>query len=206
MILAMRYTGLLMLALLGWSAAAPAADSMRCGSRLVAVEARAAEVLLACGEPDYRDTWNFQQPRTGNWVSDVEEWYYNFGSNQLLRVLKFRNGKLVDIDADGYGYNASAARACRPEDIVEGLSKFRLMISCGEPLTRKAESGYRPLREREYRGGGWSSSRDNYAYQEQIYREEWVYNFGSRYLLRIVTLENGRVAQVENGVRGSDMR
>lgn len=185
---------------------APAADSMRCGSRLVTVEARAAEVLAACGEPAYRDAWTFQQPRTQNWVSDVEQWYYNFGSNQLLRVLKLRNGRVVDIDSDGYGFDPRSRRACDPGAVVEGLSKYRLLQLCGEPLTRRAHNAYKPLRGRStpYPGGGDYYHRDEYL--TPVYREEWVYNFGSRYFMRVLTLEDGRIVGIENGERGYDPR
>lgn len=182
---------------------ASAADAMRCGSRLVAVEARAAEVLAVCGEPTYRDIWTFQHPNSQSWVSDVEEWYYNFGSNQLLRVLRIRNGRLVNIDSDGYGFNADARPGCNPAMLVEGLSKYRLLRSCGEPLTRSAHNAYRPLRGRSQRSAG---SGLHHEYLMPVYREEWVYNFGSRYLMRVLTLENGRVVDVDNGARGSDPR
>lgn len=181
------------------SASVAAADSMRCGSRLVSVEARAGEVLAICGEPSYRDDRPFQQPG-GNWVSDTEEWTYNFGSNQLLRVLSFRNGRLVDIASDGYGFPRSAGSRCEPNGIVEGLSKYRLLMACGQPLTRQTFSGYRPYSE----GNSGDGFRRGNQYVVPIYREEWVYNFGARYLLRIVTLDNGRVSDVQNGQRGSD--
>lgn len=197
---------LLWLATAAWSHGALAVDSIRCGSRLVAVEARAAEVLAACGEPAYRDVWTFQQPNTQSWVSDLEEWYYNFGSSQLLRVLRLRNGRVVDIDSDGYGFNGTGPRRCEPGSLVEGQSKYRLLLSCGEPLTRRAHNTYRPLRGRSPPHPG---ARDYYhrdEYLVPVYREEWVYNFGSRYLMRVVTLENGRIVNIENGERGSNAR
>lgn len=173
-----------------------ASDSMRCGSRLISTGARAAEIIATCGEPDYRDVWNYPQPYTGQWVSDIEQWYYNFGPNQLLRVLELRHGRLRRIDTDGYGFHESATRHCAPGDLLEGMSKYRLLQRCGDPVTREFRNLVRPWPP----GSGRLGERPRYV--EQVYREEWVYNFGPRYFMRVLTLENGRVTDVDNAGRG----
>lgn len=193
---------LLVLATPGFQAGA--ADSMRCGSRLVAVEALAAEILGACGEPDFRDVFSYPGIDGPGVIADVEQWTYNFGSNQLLRVLKLRNGKLTDIESDGYGFNRGAQTRCDPSTLGDGLSKFRLLRTCGEPLTRR-RLGYVQTVPRRHRDHG-SDARSRRRYPTEVYREEWVYNFGSRYLLKIVTLEDGVVAEVQNGARGFNPR
>ncbi|HEX4872032.1 MAG TPA: DUF2845 domain-containing protein [Nevskiaceae bacterium] len=193
-----RGLGLVLLALSG---AATAQDSLRCGNRLVSIEARMAEVLAACGEPSLRDVWSHPAPRSGNEIAEIEEWTYNFGPNQLLRLLRFRHGRLRRIDADGYGFASSHPPACRGERLLPGLSKYRLLASCGEPLTRSRSSGYRPLRSRP-RGYGERLPREEYL--SEVQREEWVYNFGSHQLLKIVHIENGRIVNVETGDRGFD--
>ncbi|MGQ0697071.1 MAG: DUF2845 domain-containing protein [Panacagrimonas sp.] len=182
-----------------------AADSIRCGSRIVSVEARAADILAACGQPDYRDVFSYPGPGASNEIADSEQWTYNFGSNQLLRVLKLRNGRLIDIESDGYGFPKAGSGRCSPTSIVDGLSKYRLVTSCGEPLTRRTVgfvNALKPAHQRRY--GGFSTSRGYYSVE--VFREEWVYNFGSRYLLKVVTLEDGMVAEVENGERGFNPR
>ena len=190
----------LLLALAGGQAMA--AGSMRCGSRIVDEGKHAAEVLSACGEPDYRDVWSYPGPRGGGWLADVEEWYYNFGSSQLLRVLRLRNGRVVEIGSDGYGFSESAGRRCRPTGITLGVSKYRLLKDCGEPLTRQAAQLLR--RADEDRRDPYLSRPGTGSALTPVYREEWVYNFGSAHLLRIITLENGRVSDVQNGDRGFD--
>lgn len=200
---------LLTLACAVWMPAA-AAGSMRCEGRIIQEGALAAEVLGACGEPVYRDPWTLQSPHTHLLVVDTEEWYYNFGSSQLLRLVKIRNGKVVDIDSDGYGYNDPPRPPCDPLDIVPGLSKFRLILRCGDPVTRKSQSVLAPLNPRGGTDpfyGSVDPGADRYPYNGYlvpVFREEWVYNFGSRYLMRIVTLEDGRVSDVQNGNRGFD--
>ncbi|MGQ0530192.1 MAG: DUF2845 domain-containing protein [Panacagrimonas sp.] len=180
---------------------AGATDSMRCGSRIIAVEARAAEILAACGEPSFRDVFSYPGPDLPGEIAEAEQWTYNFGRNQLLHVLRLRNGRLVDISTDGYGFPESDSVRCSPHGITDGLSKYRLLRHCGEPLTRRNigfVQGFKPRQRQRY--GGLSSSRGQYAVE--VYREEWVYNFGSRYLLRVVILEDGVVADVQNGERG----
>ncbi len=189
---------LLLASLFVWASPAGAAGSLRCGSRLVSEGDRAADLLAACGEPAFRDAWGQPQPG-GNILADTEEWTYNFGPHQLLRVLRLRNGRIVGIDTDGYGFHLSAVRRCDSGELVPGLSKFRLLTRCGEPLTRKSFGLLRPLGPR----GRPLSPAYRHAY-EAVYREEWVYNFDSRYLMRILTLEDGRIVDVENGGRGFD--
>ena len=184
---------------------ATASDSMRCGSRIISVEARAADVLAACGEPAFRDVYSYPVPRVPGEVSDLEQWTYNFGRNQLLHVLKLRHGRLVDIRTDGYGFASTGARRCGSDSIVDGLSKYRLLASCGEPFTRRTVGYVNALHPRQrHRHGGFSPSRGHHAVE--VFREEWVYNFGSNHFLKVVTLEDGVVAEVDNGERGFNPR
>lgn len=188
---------------------AHAADSLRCGSRIISVEALAAEILAACGEPSFRDVFSSRERTALNEIMESEQWTYNFGSNQLLRVLKLRNGTLVDIESDGYGFSERGPRRCLPGYVVEGLSKYRMVKICGEPVTRRVIR-FEPEQRRKR---GWHNDRhrsprdDGEAnFLEPVFREEWVYNFGSRHALKVVILENGMVKQVLNGERGFNSR
>jgi hypothetical protein len=182
--------------------AADAAGTMRCGSRLVNEGDIAAAVLGACGAPTYRDAAAYPPPAGREWIGEIETWYYNFGPNQLLRVLTMRDGKLTVIDTDGYGFADPPAHRCEPDSVVEGLSKFRLLLTCGEPLTRRAGSFLKQDEVPVLRPGQMHMAQRTVV--TEVYREEWVYNFGSNYFLRVVTLENGKVIDVENGARGYD--
>ena len=192
------------LALLASAFDARASDALRCGSRIIAVEAHAADILAACGEPSFRDVLSYPAPGNGE-LADSEQWTYNFGHNQLLQVLRLRNGRLVDIRSDGYGFITGGSRGCSSEEIVEGQSKYRLVSSCGEPMTRRTVGYVNALRPRyERRYGGVTTSRGHYPVE--VFREEWVYNFGSNRFLKVVTLEDGVVAEVQNGERGFNTR
>jgi len=186
------------------SSAALASGSLRCGSRIIDEEDLAAELLAACGEPSFRDQFTIEIPN-GARIADTEVWTYDFGPQKLLRLVTLRNGQISNIDSDGYGFTPNATPRCEPRRVVEGLSKYRLVAQCGEPLTKRSEQTLKPLYSRPeiYRNNG-----DPYAYHNQyvtpVYREEWVYNFGSRSPMRRITLEDGRVTHVENIDRGFD--
>ncbi|MDI3260105.1 MAG: DUF2845 domain-containing protein [Sinobacteraceae bacterium] len=187
-----------LLLLLALSGSAAGDDVMRCGSRLVSRGMPTAEVRALCGEPAYRDAWYAALPY-GGYAADIEVWYYNFGPSQLLRLLKFRNGELESIGADGYGFTPPPRPDCGPGDILPGMSKYRLLSSCGEPLSKRAEDLLVPVPPRSTEALGYGG-----GYYTPVYREEWIYNFGARYFLRKVILENGRVSEVRDGERGFD--
>ena len=181
------------------AAGAQASDVLRCGSRLVSTEALAADVLGACGDPDFVDRWD---PPDGTvpaaTLADIEEWYYNFGPAQLLRVLHFQHGRLTDIESDGHGFGKGLRSACGPYEIIEGFSKYRLELTCGDPVTRRVEYAVLPLQNRH---SPYLSRNTTY-----VYLEEWVYNFGASNMLRVVTLVNGRVTDVHSEGRGFNPR
>jgi hypothetical protein len=112
----MRIFGLgLALALLSQTAAA---DTMRCGDRLVSNGAPAVLVLELCGTPDTRERWHEHRylHDVGHVADDTEQWTYNFGASQLLRILQFRRGRLVSIETAGYGYRPAPASAGEFDD------------------------------------------------------------------------------------------
>lgn len=95
-----------------------------CGSRLVAVGDSRFEVLRKCGEPSWRDAWEEERlervggvpyfngspfyasrvPILVNVHVLVEEWVYNRGPTRFMRVLRFENNRLIDIQVGDYGY------------------------------------------------------------------------------------------------------
>lgn len=176
---------------------AHASSAMHCGSRIVAEGDSVGTLIAACGEPVYRDAWSLY-PLANGVIADTEEWYYNFGPNQLLRVVRLRAGRVDEIDSDGYGYIDTPEPSCAGSDIREGWSKFRLLLECGEPLTRRVVSTYDPYNR------GYNGRFHGRSGFEAVFREEWVYNFGSGSFMRAVTLENGRVAYVRETDRGFD--
>lgn len=193
--------GLLLLCL---ADVAVAGESMRCGSRLVAEGDSAAKLIGVCGEPALRETWQAPGGYALGALAAVEQWTYNFGSQKLLRVVRLRQGRIERIDSEGYGFAVESARDCSPATAIgAGMSKYRLLSRCGEPLTRTVSH---PLLRRPPRvyGGLHDGDAGVYGALEPVFREEWTYNFGSSKLMRIVILDNGVVSDVRTGERGFD--
>lgn len=99
---------------------AAADSSLRCDGRIVSVGAFKEQVLRACGRPDAVDKWEvghnsaiaeyfdyekerFILPRLFKGPLHMERWTYNFGSNQFIRYLLFRNGELIGIETGEKG-------------------------------------------------------------------------------------------------------
>jgi len=98
-----------------WTGGA-AADSFRCGSRLVSDGDSTDKVASLCGPPtdiQRHDIlrrpveWIRGRPYYMSYLPEpvpVEYWTYNLGPNRLMRRLKFEDGLLVDVDTLSYGY------------------------------------------------------------------------------------------------------
>lgn len=163
------------------------AASMRCGSALVGEGDSAAMLKTRCGEPLFRDVWSPFVLAAGI-QAPAEVWYYNFGPNQFLRIVRLQAGRIERIETDGYGFVDPPEPACDAGDLPEGLSKYRLLRACGEPQSRRVANVYVP-----YQGyNGFAHGRPGFV---SVYREEWIYAIDER-RVRIVTLENGRITDV----------
>ncbi|HEU0195764.1 MAG TPA: DUF2845 domain-containing protein [Nevskiaceae bacterium] len=194
-------------AVLGTAFPLPATASLQCGGRIVSVGATMAEVEARCGVPAFRDPESYALPRGRGLADDSELWTYNFGPNRLLQILRFRDGRLQDIRSDGYGFAGPAQGRCNPYDIHSGMSEYQLLWQCGPPTERHASNVLVPLVEpfsgqpvpvRRPPNGVYAAVE---PYQRQVYRERWLYNFGPRYLMRRITLEDGRVTSVDTTSR-----
>ncbi|MES1930510.1 hypothetical protein SADO_14709 [Salinisphaera dokdonensis CL-ES53] len=179
---------------------APAyADSLRCGGALVQVGDTAAAVRNDCGAPDFVDPWIAGNGVAYGQAFAMEEWTYNRGPSRLLQILVFRDGTLKRIREDGYGFIESrGSPACRPSDIGRGMSKYRLLQACGEPIQKSGGFVY-STRQR--------AGTHDYRLRRglvPVYRERWVFNFGGNRLLREVTLENAIVVETDTLERGFD--
>ena len=95
-------------------ASAPA-HAFRCGTRLISRGDNADKVLHFCGAPVSVQTRLGERSfvdelgRTylfPGLVEDVviEEWTYNLGPHQFMRVVRLENGLVAEIKQLGYGY------------------------------------------------------------------------------------------------------
>ena len=91
-----------------------AADSMRCGSKLMTDGDPADKVLSYCGPPasierrEILRPWGYHRGVAvhSTYEVSVELWTYNFGPNKLMYRLRFEDGLLVDVDTLSHGYHS----------------------------------------------------------------------------------------------------
>lgn len=92
-----------------------AADSMRCGTKLMTDGDPVDKVQSYCGPPasierrEILRPWGYQRGVTvhSTYEVSVEIWTYNFGPNKLMYRLRFEDGLLVDVDTLSHGYHSS---------------------------------------------------------------------------------------------------
>jgi Protein of unknown function (DUF2845) len=103
--------------------------ALRCGHSLVQPGDRKSYVYEICGEPDYvdahyerRGNQSYADVRQNNYGYNrrfpnnsfgygqshyqdievlVEEWVYDFGSTRLRKLLRFENGRLIEVESLG---------------------------------------------------------------------------------------------------------
>jgi hypothetical protein len=168
------------------------ADSMRCGQHLVGTGDRMFQVRELCGEPDIKVLLSSAYTVEFGFLPYDEEWQYNFGPQNLMRFLRFRNGRLTSIQTGPHGFS-SPSEKCRPFEISEGLSMLELLSRCGEPMLierRIAEHDY------DFRPTGP-------FFPAGTPLEDWIYDFGRNHFFRIVTIIDGKVIDIASSDRRS---
>ena len=179
---------LLLLALL---IAALPAYALRCDSRVVT---RGDRDLLArdrCGEPYYTDqmivvdVYGADGPLERQVENVYDVWYYNFGPRRLMVRLLFLNGRLQREDTLGYGVT-TIGDSCNLDSYPSGMSAGEIVAYCGLPASRTEQ------REAFIRRDGLGNER-----YRPVRRETWTYDLGTTRLLRVLTLENGRLQSVD---------
>lgn len=92
----------LLVFLLFYPARESAADSYRCGQKLIRTGDSPADVLRVCGEPRYRDRGQESVVLDGAPQRlTVERWYYRQGSRSLEHVVMLHRGEVVRIAVGG---------------------------------------------------------------------------------------------------------
>jgi hypothetical protein len=86
------------------------ADSFSCGGGIISTDDRSADVVAKCGNPDFRDSHQEEVIQRLDAVTKqkvyitVEEWTYNLGPNQFMRIVVLKNGRVAEIRTGNYGY------------------------------------------------------------------------------------------------------
>jgi Protein of unknown function (DUF2845) len=92
-----------------------AADSMRCGTRLMTDGDPIDKVEAFCGQPasiERREIlrpffYHRGVPIHSSYEVSVEIWTYNFGPHKLMYRIRFEDGLLVDVETLSHGYHSS---------------------------------------------------------------------------------------------------
>ncbi len=161
---------------------------LRCGSSLISTGDWPLEVEDSCGPPDYIAEYPTGTVPGLGVVQTEEHWYYNSGPQRFIRRLIFRNGKLVAVDDLGYGFHVSDAPACSPSALRHAKTEYDLVARCGQPASKRVEwqtPDHRRL----------AQSRRNL---NPVLVQEWLYEFSSNEFRQVVTLQNGRVVDIES--------
>lgn len=169
----------------------PGAGKLTCDGRIVVIGSRMEEVSDRCGPPAWQQRL-YDTPvadaatdLSGAQLSIIDEWIYNFGPDRLIRFLRFREGRLVGVRTDGYGFaGAGSFPDCREgQGLRAGMSKMEVVCTCGEPA-------------------GPAGSADPVGRRRAVERDEWHYDFGADQLVRTLRFRSGRLVEIVTGGYG----
>ncbi len=176
------------------------ADSLDCKGGIVSTGDSRVDLVMKCGEPDWKDshdeeiTERLDSGTKRKLIVAVDEWTYNFGPSQFMRIVTLKNGKITDIRAGGYGYNKGAKpnqRECSGQIVSIGDLKSDVILKCGEPSWKDIHQ--EEIQERIDRG-----------LERKVYDtiEDWTYNLGPNSFVRILTFRNNKLIDIKTGGYG----
>jgi hypothetical protein len=176
------------------------ADSISCDRGIVSNGDSAVDLIVKCGQPEWKDTRTEEiVEKTGTdarrtTTVTVEDWTYNFGPYQFMRIVTVRNGVVAEVRTGRYGApkdRGPAPPECGDRVISTGDTKADVLIRCGEPFFKTSHQ--EELKERTSEISGRTVT---------VTVEEWTYNFGPQRFMRIITFRNGIVIEVRTGGYG----
>lgn len=175
------------------------AYALRCDGGLIGEGDAMLVVRNKCGEPAWVDRWVEQVvdlPDTDfeHRVSRVNErWIYNFGPTRFLRIVSFRDSKVLSIETGGRGFaRPPTGRQCNFGVLSLGTTSLEVRAQCGQPdqaaqrfetVTEKLDSGRREI---------------------TVSVDEWTYNLGPSRFMRVLLFRNGELVDIHTGDKGFD--
>ena len=177
------------------------ADSISCDGGIVSSGDAAVDLIVKCGKPEWKESYQEEitdqvnpNLRHRTYIA-LEEWTYNFGPQQFLRIVTLRNGVIAGIRTGTYGTSkgsGSPGPDCDGRVISVGDTKTDILIKCGKPFYKS--SNQEELKE---------SFDDSSSRKLTVTVEEWTYNFGPQQFMRIITFRNGTVVDIRTGGYGT---
>ncbi len=198
----MLRTTLLVLFLLAALPRGAAASSISCSGGIVSSGDSVVDLVMKCGQPAWKESHQEEiTDRTDpnlklrTYVT-VEQWTYDFGPQQLLRIVTIRNGVVSGVRTGReYGQSPEGTETARPQCgdrvISIGESKADIFAKCGEPFYRTSHD------EEVWMPVGGTASR-----KVIVTVEQWTYNFGPQRFMRIITFRNDKVVDIRTGNYG----
>ena len=177
------------------------ASSISCSGGIVSTGDSVVNLVVKCGQPIWKES---HQEEITNRTSDdlkqriyvtVEQWTYDFGPQQFLRIVTIKNGVVAGIHT-GREYGPQRDKEtpkpeCGDRVISAGDTKTDVLTKCGEPF-------YRTSHQEEFR----QQLDDTHSRNVIVTVDEWTYNFGPQRFMRIITFRNGTVIDVRTGNYG----
>jgi len=177
------------------------AATLDCAGGIISDGDRRADLLAKCGEPDAKESHDEEIGEHFNTGSSrriyvtVEDWIYDFGPNQLQRIVTLRNGQVTDIrTGKNYGYSKNSKPGqgeCTEQLVSRGDSKNDVLSKCGEPTWQ--DSHQEELLERLDTGQ---------VRKLFVVVDEWTYDLGPNRFVRIFTFRNGKLVDIRTGNYG----
>lgn len=176
------------------------ADSISCDGGIVSNGDSAVNLIMKCGQPQWKEshqeesTEEFKPNLKQRTYITVEEWTYNLGPQQFMRIVTLRNGVVSAIRTGEYGTpkdRRSPGPSCGDRVLSVGDTKADILIKCGEPFHKSSH--------REEQKERFDDSRSRKVI---ITVEEWTYNFGPQQFMRIITFRNSKVVDIRTGDYG----
>lgn len=175
------------------------ASSFRCPGGIVTDGDAKYDVLSRCRQPFLSDSsekevirrvspteWRKYQVKT-------ETWLYNYGPQNLMRLMVFENERLMEIRSLGYGY--------KDGDIgryVGDVSKLTTEMSSVEVLMHWGKPSYRSDRREER----IQKVDENNFMKSYVTVSEWIYNLGQNRITKTLIFENGELMEIKDGNYG----
>jgi hypothetical protein len=176
------------------------ADSISCDGGIVSSGDTSVELIMKCGQPEWKDSRtekivdkSDKDVKRKTYIT-IEEWTYNFGPQQFMRIVTIRNGVIAGIRTGTYGTlegSDAPGPACEDSIISVGDTKTDILVKCGEPYYKRSHQ--EELKER---------FDDSSSRTVVVTVEEWTYNFGPQRFMRVLTFRNGMVVDIRTAGYG----
>ena len=164
-----------------------------CRDQVVNIGETMSEVASKCGEAAFKEQRSVTAEETiGKEAvtvtsATIDEWTYNFGTDEPAQTYHFQDEKLVKISSNGYGIvrDFSIDTCGNGKSLAIGDSTFEAYLKCGEPIAKEKRRS--------------KVIEDDYGVMKRrttVSVVEWTYRYGPDAPGYTVTFENGVAAMI----------